>query len=114
MAQDLCSSHSQPQAILDPLSLQLRSKLVPVMPFAPKLVDALDSEEVQAKIFNAIVKPVFDEAMAAFGKASGGKVGEMLGEFKLDYERKLELIKEEFEKDIQKVTNDRHGRITEN
>ena len=84
------------------------------MPFAPKLVDALDSAEVQAKIFNAIVKPVFDEAMAAFGKASGEKVGEMLGEFKLDYERKLELIKEEFEKDIQKVTNDRHGRITEN
>ena len=84
------------------------------MPFAPKLVDALDSAEVQAKIFNAIVKPAFDAAMAAFGKASGEKVGKMLGEFKLDYERKLELIKEEFEKDIQKVTNDRHGRITEN
>jgi hypothetical protein len=64
------------------------------MGLASKIVQALDSEDVQAKIFNVIVKPFFDAHMAAFGRTVGEKVGDELAEVRQEL-RKLRQLRDE-------------------
>ena len=74
------------------------------MAFASKVVLALDSEAVQAKIFNSSVKPLFEQHNAAFGQAIGIKVGDMLVDLKRYFEQELLQLKTSLTNDIQKAS----------
>ena len=62
-----------------------------VMGFTTKLAHALDSEDVQAKIFDVVIRPVLDQHMAALSQALGAKVGSMFIEFKEDFEKLIKM-----------------------
>ena len=69
-----------------------------------KLVVALDSEELQAIIFHAVVKPALDTLMASFSAAVGNKVGDMLVACKEDLEHRIQQVQEAVGANIQDVT----------
>ena len=54
------------------------------MTFVPKLVEALNSDLVQAKIIDVVSPPLFDKAMLDFGTEMEAKVGSILVDFKND------------------------------
>ena len=61
----------------------------PRLDLADKLVQALDNADVQAKIFEKVFKPVWEASMGSFGKGVADKVGEMLAEIQVNFDRKL-------------------------
>ena len=63
------------------------------MPFVPRLVSALDDGEVQSKLADAVLMPLINPLMEAFGQAVGDKVGTMLAEHKRHFEQKLLKLK---------------------
>jgi hypothetical protein len=72
--------------------------------FSQKLACALDSVEVQAKVHDVILKPIYEKSMAEFGKCMGIKVGGMFAEFKEDIEGKLKELRHTFDNDIAETT----------
>jgi hypothetical protein len=52
------------------------------MSFSDKLIRSLASDVVQEKIFEAVVKPVFNKALEDLGAAFGTKVGELINDIK--------------------------------
>jgi hypothetical protein len=64
------------------------------MAFALQLVKALDSEEVQEKIFNTVLRPVLGESLASLA----AKVGEVLANTKHDHELRLHRLQGDFDK----------------
>ena len=69
------------------------------MVFASKLVQALNSEEVQSTFFDVVFKPAWDTSMTSFGKGLGNKVGDMLAQMHKDFEHKLQQLKDELNQD---------------
>jgi hypothetical protein len=58
------------------------------MPLIPKLIAALDAEEVQGKIFFTVIKPAVDQMVAGLA----AHVGDLLADLKQDFERRLSHI----------------------
>ena len=72
--------------------------------FPQQLAHALDTEDVQAKILKVAVEPVFKLAFDDFCQAMGSKVGDMLVDDKVSFERTLLNLKDSIATDIEKVT----------
>ena len=90
------STHKGPLTQL-PALVDARASLVMGL---SKILQALDDEQVQAKIFELIFKPALDTSMASFGKGMGNKAGDLLAQFQTKYERKLEEVRVDFAKEI--------------